>query len=140
MAFRTDNPLQTGFALAISTAKQQRINLSEWQIKLTQNISGKDTVNLAQSLTNDIAVLNTVGAIPGMAAYAQSQYNDPAYDIAAGFVAMVSALQACLTWLAANIPSNAVSVSNGLEVGASYPPAQTTALLTLVTAAIATIA
>jgi len=140
--FRTDKPLQQGFDQAISMALSQRNVLVDWQSKLAGNITSVDAVNLAQNMKGALSAFNAISALPGIGAYAQMQYGSPtpAYDIGASFTAMVDAFQAIVTWLEANIPANSITITNGSLVGAFYTPAQTAPLLTLINAAVATVA
>jgi hypothetical protein len=52
------------------------------------------------------ARFNTAAAVPGLAAYAQAQTNDNAYDVAAAFTAMVAAISGTIQWITDNYPQS----------------------------------
>lgn len=141
MAFPTGRPLSQVLADLVALAKLERSYLVTWQTMLSGNISGLDAVQMSTNLADALAQLGALvtegGA--GLAAYAQAQYNGVVTDISADYTAMVNALQGCLNWLIANIPSNSVHITNGQLVGNIYAPAATAPFLTLVTTAAGTI-
>lgn len=140
MAFKANTvDLQTGFNLATTTAKVEKQYLQAWYTKLASNIDAIFALEMLNNLSRTITTLNSVSALPGLQAYAQQQFGSPAYDVAAEFTAMVNALTAIESWLKTNIPSNSVSIVNGVLTGNTYTPAQTAALRTLVNTAITTI-
>ena len=51
--------------------------------------------------------LNALKATPGIGAYAQDQFSDPAYDIAAEFNGMTAAIAAVLTQIEGDFPADA---------------------------------
>jgi hypothetical protein len=77
--------------------------------------------------------------LPGLSAYAQTQFGDQNYNVAAEFTTMRAALVAIHDWLKTNIPANAVYVSQGDLAGVTYAPEATASLKSLVVAAEATI-
>lgn len=140
MAFKASQlPLQRGFERALDVAGQEKRTIDAWVAQLNGNITGLDAVAMLANLDRVIGVFEEVAALPGLAEYAKTQFDDPAYDVAAQFTAMTAALSAVRSWLRTNIPANAVSISNGVMVGATYTPAQTAGLKSLVVAAAATI-
>lgn len=132
-------PLQRGFEQALNTAFQEKSILANWHTQLAGNITGIDAMNMLANLTRVIATFNDVAALPNIGPYVQDQFGNVNYDVAAEFTAMVNALTAVQTWLKTNIPANAVSIVNGALTGATYTPAQTATLRTLVASAQATI-
>jgi hypothetical protein len=48
-----------------------------------------------------------VSSVPGLAAYARAQVDDPALDIAAEFTNMVSTLDGTIGWIVTNFPKDA---------------------------------
>lgn len=140
MAFRaTVGNLQTGFQKILSTCSQQKAILQSWNTKLSGNITGLDAIAMTANLKRVIADIDEVSALPGMAAYAQTQFGDQNYNVAAEFTTMRAALVAVQNWLKTNIPANAVYVSSGDLAGLTYAPAATASLRSLVVAAEATI-
>jgi len=132
--------LQRGFEQLLAIALQQKAYLSAWNTKLAGNITALDAVEIVSSITQATTALDTLAALPGLAEYAQQQFGQGAYDVALEYNNMRSALIAIRTWLQTNIPSNAITITNGVQVGAVYTPASTAALRTLVQTAAATIA
>lgn len=47
-----------------------------------------------------------VSSVPGLAAYARAQIDDPAMDIAVEFTNMVSALDGTISWIVTNFPKD----------------------------------
>jgi hypothetical protein len=87
-----------------------------------------------------------VAAVPGIAAYAQAQVGDA--NISAEFSAMTSAITAVTNWALANFPVDASGFlqaiaftgdSTGRTQQATFTTAQTTGLVTVLNALIATI-
>lgn len=131
--------LQKGFNQALELAATEKVYLQAWSTALAGNITSVYALEILSNLSRAIATLNTIKTLPGLQAYAQNQFGDGLYDVGTEFTAMVNALVAVENWLKANIPSNSVSIVNGVLSGNTYTPAQTAALKSLVVAAIATI-
>jgi hypothetical protein len=140
MAFKTGLTLDEGFRQARNVAASTKQRLQSTASQLTGTYNALTAIELRQALVYNISQLNASAALPGIAAYAQNQYADNTYDVAAEFSTMLAAFQAIVDWLTTNIPSTGVSVTNGLVTGVDYPPTATAPLLTLVNAAIATVA
>ena len=132
--------LQRGFEQLQSAAQTQKIYLSNWSAKLAGNITALDAMEWVANLNRVLAAMDAVASLPGMQTYAQTQFGNGTYDVASEFTAMRNAQAAVLNWLKTNIPANAITVSNGAQVGATYAPATTASLKALVDAAAATIA
>ena len=132
--------LQRGFEALCSVALQQKSYLTNWNTRLSGNITALDGLEIISSVNQALAAMDTNAALPGIAAYAQQQFGNDQYDVAAQYTAMKNALIAVRDWLKTNIPSNAVTITNGAQVGATYTPAQTAGLKALVVSAAATIA
>jgi hypothetical protein len=130
---------QKGFERIMNVIAQEKGILQSWNTQLGSNITGLDAVNMAANLTRVLTEIDEISVLPGFQAYAQQQFGNANYDIASEFVAMRTALASIKNWLVTNIPANAVSIHNGVLVGLSYTPAQTTALRNLVADAITTI-
>lgn len=141
MAFITNVPtLQDAFRDILNIAKQQKAYMASWSSALTANITADTAIGWVSNLNTVIARLDSGAGTTGMQAYAQAQFGGGAYDVAAQYATMRAALVAVLTWLQANIPSAALTVSNGVVTGQTFTPAQTAPLKTLIDAAVATIA
>lgn len=140
MAFKANTvALQDAFEQATSLAKVEKTYLQAWSTALNSNITSIFALEMLNNLARAITTFNATSAIPGMQAYAQQQFGTNTYDVATEYTNMVNALVAIQNWLKTNIPSNSVSIVNGVLTGNSYTPAQTAALKTLVNNAIATI-
>jgi hypothetical protein len=131
--------LQAGFQQMLSVASQEKNILNNWATQLAGNITGIDAMNMVANLNNVIGQFNTLAALPGLQAYAQTQFGNGSYDVSGAFTTMLSALNAVLSWLTTNVPSNGVSLVNGVLTGVTYTPAQTSALRSLVQTAATTI-
>jgi len=141
MAFITNVPtLQDGFRDLLTIAKQQKAYMQTWSSALSVNITADLTIGWVSNLNTVIARLDAGAALPGIQAYAQSQFAQPAYDVAAQYSTMRSSMVAVLTWLQANIPGNSLTVTSGVVTGSTFTPAQTAPLKSLIDAAVATIA
>ena len=132
--------LQRGFEQLQTVAQQEKVYLAQWSAKLAGNITALDAMEWVSNIARAVAAMDAVATLPGMAAYAQTQFGSGTYDVAAEYTSMKNALNAIAAWLKTNIPANAITISNGVAVGASYAPAATSPLKTLVDAAAATIA
>jgi len=141
MAFITNVPtLQDGFRDLLNIAKQQKAYMASWSSALTTNITADVALGWASNINTVLARLDADAALPGMQAYAQAQFANPGYDVAAQYATMRAAIAAILTWLQANLPSNSVTVTNAVATGSTFTPAQTAPLKALIDAAVATIA
>lgn len=83
---------------------------SRLQTRITQLAAG-DTPSstilaIYRELASDKVGLNTAKAVEGIAAYAQAQKSDGTLDVVVEFNAVVSAIDAALSWVAANFPAN----------------------------------
>lgn len=132
--------LQRGFESLLGVALTQKTYLASWSQRLTGNITALDAVEIIHSINQATAAMDTYSALPGMQAYAQSQFGNAGYDVAGQYTAMRNALIAVRSWLVTNIPSNAITITNGTQVGQVFGPAATAPLKSLVDAASATIA
>lgn len=63
-------------------------------------------LDFATYLADAKVELQKAAAVPGIAAYAQAQLNDPALNIAAEFTAMTTQIDACRDWIIANFPKD----------------------------------
>lgn len=92
---------------------------------LTQNVRDETAagptarrkfVALQRNLQIAIDAWDTNAPTPGLAAYAQAQYDDNTLDIVAEYTAMKAAAQALQAWIFANLPTDAGSGAALLEV------------------------
>lgn len=132
--------LQRGFDQLLTIAMQEKTYLSNWNARLTSDITALDAVEWVANINRAVSAMDTIAALPGLAGYAQAQFANPGYEVATEYTAMRNALVAVRTWLQANIPANGITITNGVQVGATYSPAATAPLKALIVAAAATIA
>jgi len=108
-------------------------------------VSAQSIINTLSFFTNANTVFTQVAAVPGIAAYAQAQVNNPSFDVAASFQTMQNALIAAGNWIITNFPHDvsgnllALQFSAGQPVWATFTQAQLAPLATLLTALSATI-
>lgn len=102
-----------------------------------------NALNSFSSLNNQLA---TFAAVPGLAAYAQAQVNNPSLDVAGAFSTMQSALVAAGSWILSNFPvdssgflQSAKFVNNAVQ-WSTFTSGQLAGLATALTALSATIA
>lgn len=93
-----------------------------------------------------VARFNALKDTPGLAAYAKAQNDDPNYDVAAEFAAMVSALNALAAQIENDFPKDANGFLLAQTLGANGPvdrtftPAQTVNIRARLNAVVAAIA
>jgi len=140
MAFNaTAVTLENGLRQIREIAAQEKVYLTQVNTALTGNIDAIYALNFLANLDRVVPMMDTLASLNGMAEYAQQQLGNANYNIVTEYTAMRTALVAVATWLRTNIPSNAITVTAGVQVGATYAPATTAALKALVIAAAATI-
>lgn len=140
MAFNaTTITLRKGLDAILEIAAQEKNYLAQWNAALAGNIDAQYALIILANLDRVLPLLDSYVALHGMGEYAQTQLGSDTYDIAAEYSAMKTALLNLRDWLRANIPSNAITITNGVQVPAVFPPAATAPLRALVQAAAATI-
>ena len=114
---------------------------------LTGVASANQIFQLMDNIRAPLTIFNQVAAIPGIAAYAQAQFDDPTYDVAANFTAMVNALNAVVAWVMANFPKDTggfvqayTLAANGDRVPVTFTSVQTAGLASALNTLIASIA
>ena len=98
----TDNTLVAAFQRSNNIIKD--IKKQTLAISVVQDINRVEFLRYYERITNASITLNTAKTIPGIAAYAQAQLNDPALDVAAEFTAVVDAIETLRVWIVANFP------------------------------------
>jgi hypothetical protein len=138
MAFRASNEVAT----------QAYVEVKRQAVHLKQTLNGMILRMSSESIDYDyLAMLyNTLEAAnvrfdalkgtPGLSAHAKTQENDPAYDVAAEFAAMQTAITNAQAWIVNNVPLNVALVSpaqwtNGVKIDALFTSAQTAPLRTV---------
>lgn len=88
-------------------------------------------VDLQRALADAVAAWDAQASRPGLAAYAQQQFNDPTLDVAAEFGAMRAAAVKLRDWIHANFPRDAATGAvlvrtydvNGVPTELTFPSA-----------------
>ena len=110
-------------------------------------IARQQILDVQRDLARGIERLTTLSATPGLAAYAQAQFNNPSLDIAAEFTTMLAAMNSLRDWVFQNFPKDAVSGAwlvvtydaNGVVTQLTFTTAQLAEWRTRVDAVLATI-
>ncbi len=110
-------------------------------------VDGAEIVNYLRDLVVAKTRLAARASTPGIAAYAQSQYNDANLDIVAEYNTMFSAINNTIDWIRTNFPKDASGYllyeqinTDGSVLYRSFSPAQLSTFRTQLTALQATIA
>jgi hypothetical protein len=69
-------------------------------------VTSSDILNFQVLMADIKAQLAVVAAVPGLAAYAQAQVNNPSLDVAAAFTAMSNAIDNTGSWVITNFPKD----------------------------------
>lgn len=96
------------------------------------NVARYELLDLQKALNDAVTTWNTAAAIPGLAAYAQAQFNNATLDVAAEFSGMVNAAISLRDWIFANFPKDAGSgavltrtvAANGTVTELVFTPAE----------------
>lgn len=115
-------------------------------VMVANTVSANQVENVMGEFKSAIEVWDAAKAVPGIAAYAQAQYDDATLDIAAEFTAMLTAAQAVRDWVIANVPTDAsgwvllhkYEIDGAITVR-QFTPAQTAGLRTALDSFIVTI-
>lgn len=106
----------------------------------TGSVSSQSLLNSTGILASLNLQLTQYAAVPGLAAYAQAQVNNPSLDVAGAFNAMQTALVAVVTWVVTNFPKDSngnllytTFNGSGQVVWVSFTSAQLAGLSALVT-------
>lgn len=74
--------------------------------RMASNAGADFLLGILAELRAGLAEMDALAATPGLAAYARTQFDDPAYDVAAEYSAMRAELQSVIDWFAANFPKD----------------------------------
>lgn len=110
-------------------------------------VDGAAIVNYLRDLVVAKTKLNERASVPGLAAYAQTQYNDPTLNITTEYNNMLTAINNTIVWISTNFPKDANGYLLYEQIGGdgtvayrSFTTAQLATFRTQLTALIATIA
>ena len=109
MAFKTTGaaavPVEQ-FPRALALAARLKADaINQRDQALAGSVNTADLESFLAELVATRAELTIAQATPGILAYAQAQFDDPAYDIAAEFTAMMGAMATLAAWFEANFPT-----------------------------------
>lgn len=94
-----------GIRRAASQIKQSATTLRD--SSAAGSVASRAILNFVNLLRDKRVEMAAFAAVPGLAAYAQEQVDDPTLDIAAEYTAMVAAVDATITWVVDNFPKDA---------------------------------
>lgn len=130
MAFRASNAIpEQVYAQLKNEVNQIKILAESASGQLDVNISADSVVGFLSGIARRRARLGVLAGTAGLAAYAQVQEDDPAYDVVAEYTAMVATLDAAIATIQAT-PTNALITgwnASGVD-WATFTPAQTLGL------------
>lgn len=82
-------------------------------------LDGQQILVLAAWLNSQNTQLTALAATAGLETYAQSQINNPSFDIAGSFATMQAAIAATSQWIAANFPKDSQGYAQFATLDAS---------------------
>lgn len=131
----------TSYAGLIKQRTQGMLNASN-----AGPVDGAAIINYLRDLVQAKQRLAERASVPGLAAYAQTQYNDPTLDIANEYTTMLAAINATVDWIRTNFPKDANGYLLYEQIGANgavsyrqFTTAQLAAFRTQLTSLTATI-
>lgn len=138
-------------AFAYDDVRQLATDVKDFCSRTSAAMAGGNTVSttifeVLIRARQSIARFNALKNTPGLPAYAQSQNDDPAYDVAAEFTAMLAAVTALASQIESDFPKDANGFLLAQTFGAygpvdrSFTPVQTASIRTRLNAVVATIA
>jgi len=144
MAFRANTATQ---AQGLLSAMQQAVFVKQSAQIAVQLLTGTVTANqvfqIVDNLRSPLQIFAQVAAIPGIAAYAQAQFNDATYDVATEFTNMVNTINAVVNWVVTNFPKDTGGFAQAYTIAAdgsrtpvTFTPTQTAGLTTALNAVI----
>ena len=148
MAFRTD-----GLGKAYQKAQNESIRVKQFATQANAalaagTVSANAVIQVMTNLKSSIEVWDTVSGLSGISVFAQTQEDDPTYDVVAEFLAMRTAAVSAVDWVFDNFPKDnqapnyilkdILSTDGSISVR-QFTPAQTTGLQTALTDLIAAI-
>lgn len=147
MTFRASNVVpQTAYETVRNAAMNLKLNCQTLDAQMAA--SGADYSRLQgiytflKSARDQLVALS---ATPGLADYAKTQEDDPAYDVVAEFTNLVAQVNAALAWMEANIPTAVTLKSVSLwqqgvsVIQTSFNPAATAPLRTALQAIVSAV-
>ena len=148
MTFRASNQVKAdGYSEAKRlAARAKSFAQSHHDAMAANSVSANLLLQLLNELKSLIERWTEIAATPGIGAYAQDQENDPAYNVATEFTAMLNAARAARDRIIADLPKapgGEIAIhtlaADGATSTRAFTPAQTANLRTDLAAFIATI-
>lgn len=107
---------------AYSTIKSRALDVRNQSISVRDvsaagPLSAERIINYAAALDRARTDLTALASVPGLAAYAQNEENNPSLDIVAEFNAMVAQINATTAWIATNFPEDANGYKLAFQMG-----------------------
>ena len=138
MVFRASNVVpQVAYQTVKGAAVQLKLNIDAIVSTLAASNASYDYLRgVYQTLERANTQFNALEATPGLADYAKIQENDPAYDVAAEFIAMQGAITTAITWMQNNVPLTVdvkpvANWGDGNLISTEFTPAQTAGFRTV---------
>ena len=88
--------------VALQLQRQAQSRASSW----ASGGSASEVLAVLDNAVANKARLQTLAAVPGVAAYAQAQENDPGYDIIAEYNALISAIDGVINEIVTTMPTS----------------------------------
>jgi hypothetical protein len=101
--------LDTGLKTALEKARAVRsmVTMLKADIDGGQSIAANRIIDTMRGVKVSRDIFATVAALPGLAAYAKTEYADANLDIVAELNAVITACDNCVSWVGTNFPKDA---------------------------------
>lgn len=146
MAFKASNIVpQEAYRTVKAAAVQLKINLQSFNVTMAAGNIGYDFIRgIYRTLARANNQFTQLRSTPGLLAYAKSQEDDVAYNVAAEFSDMQAAITSAISWLEGNVPTSVTikpvtSWDDSTLISNEFTPAQTAQLRTRLASVVATI-
>lgn len=109
MAFPSNNSddLDSAWSDARGIAGTVKNNASQVSAaSLAGPVTAMAILRLVDLLASALVRLNQCAAVPGIAAYAQAQVNNPGFDVVGAFNAMTAGITSTVQWVMQNFPAS----------------------------------
>lgn len=144
--FKTSLPAAQAFSQLVTQANaSKQYLLGRRALMVAPTCDAAVPLSVIQHFMQVVPMINTWAATPGIAAYAQSQYDDPGYNVVSEFVTMRDAMTAALNGLQSAFPADGSGwllyqkFTAGVLTNRTFTAAQLAAAVSLIDAVIAAI-
>jgi len=145
-SINTSPTLDESWREARLLASQVKQNAQDNATAAANGLNGRTLIGLAAYMSDQYARLGVLGAIPNLAAYAQTQVSNPSLDVATAFNNMRTAMLNVVSWVMTNFPKDGSGnllyqqfTGDGHTSYTTFTSGQLASLVTLLNALIATI-